>query len=93
MSIRYDFRNPKELVKFIVGESILESMTEEKRKNTIERVSSVIKKYRGSELLACDILSRSAEKGKLEEYLRELEMHYYHGNIQYLSPSIRLSVY
>mgnify|MGYP000494804037 CR=1 FL=1 len=92
MSIRYDFRNPKKLAEFVVGKSILESMAEEKRKNIIKRVAFVMNNYRGSELLVGDILSGSAEKGKLEKYLGKLEMHRYQRHASYLGRLIRLSV-
>jgi len=92
MDIKYYLGNPEELAEFVVGKSILESMAEKKRKNIIKRVAFIMKNYK-SKLLVCEILSCSAEQGKLEKYLGELEMHYYQGNIQYLSPLIMLSVY
>ncbi len=93
MGIKYDFTNPEELAEFIVGKSILKSMAKGKRKNIIKRAVYVICKYKKSELLVCDILSSSAEKGRLEECLGELEVHCYQGNIQYLSPLRRLIVH
>ncbi len=92
MSIRYDFRNPEELAEFVVGKSILESMAKGKRKDLIERVVSVMNKYRGSELFVCEILSISAEQGKLEKYLGKLEMHRYQRHASYSGRLIRLSV-
>ena len=100
MSIKYDFGNPEELVKFVIGKSVLESMAEEKRKNIIERVYDVMNNYK-SKLLVCDILSDSAKQGELERYLEDLEIHqclkklkiYRQRPILYSSPLIRLIVY
>ena len=84
MSIKYDFGNPKELAEFVVGKSILNSMTEEKRKDITKRVASVMNNYE-SKLLVCDILSSSAKEGELEKYLKKLEIF---SHIQ-----VRLTVY
>jgi len=100
MSIKYNFGNPEELAEFVVGESILESMAEEKRKNIIERVAFVMNNYK-SKLLVCEILSSSAKEGVLEKYLEDLEIHqclkklkiHHQRPIQYLSPLIMLRIY